>query len=189
MGSFFEGVGGPGVGGLLDSEMSSLVSIAAALRRSTETVPSCPLGSILKVLSSRESTWQGPSYGGSSGRRTRSYRRKTWEHVFNRESTYADELETCGGLRSLATDEFSESMQQILYVTRYVVYSKNSPCSRKVYPYTSSAVQALISSLNVDRMARRTIGRLSTQCSRPACDMRAAFSCRCKRSTILFAAG
>ncbi len=51
MGSFFEGVGGPGVGGLLDSEMSSLVSIAAALRRSTETVPSRPLRSILKVLS------------------------------------------------------------------------------------------------------------------------------------------
>ncbi len=51
MGSFFEGVSGPGSGGLLDSEMSSLVSIAAALRRSTETVSSHPLRSILKVLS------------------------------------------------------------------------------------------------------------------------------------------
>ncbi len=51
MGSFFEGVGGSGLGGLLDSEMSSLVSIAVALRRSTETVSSHPLRSILKVLS------------------------------------------------------------------------------------------------------------------------------------------
>ncbi len=37
------GDGGPGVGGLLDTEMSSLLSIAAALRRSTETVSSRPL--------------------------------------------------------------------------------------------------------------------------------------------------
>ncbi len=46
VGSFFEEVGGPRVGGLLDSEMSHLVSIAAALRRSTETVSFCPLRSI-----------------------------------------------------------------------------------------------------------------------------------------------
>ncbi len=50
MGSFFEEVGVSGVGGLLDRDMSSLVSIAAALRRSTETVSSHPLRSILKVL-------------------------------------------------------------------------------------------------------------------------------------------
>ncbi len=31
----FEEVGGPGVGGLLDSEMSSLVSFSTALRRSS----------------------------------------------------------------------------------------------------------------------------------------------------------
>ncbi len=42
-GADFEEVGGPGVGGLLDTEMSSLHSIAAALRRSTETVSSRPL--------------------------------------------------------------------------------------------------------------------------------------------------
>ncbi len=60
----FEGVGGPGVGVLLDTEMSSLLSIAADLRWSTETVSSRPLSSILKVLSPRKSTWQGPSYGG-----------------------------------------------------------------------------------------------------------------------------
>ncbi len=64
------------------------------------------------------------------------------------------------------------------------VFSKNSPDSRRVDPYTSSAAQALISGLNVDRMPRRTIGRLSTQCSPSACDMRAAFSGRCRRSTI-----
>ncbi len=57
-----ERVGGPGVKGLVDSDVSSLASIAAALRRSTETVSSRPLRSILKVLSPRESTWQGPSY-------------------------------------------------------------------------------------------------------------------------------
>ncbi len=59
-----EGVGGPEEGGLLDSEISSLVSIVADLRRPTETVSSRPLRSILIVLSPRESTWQGPSYGG-----------------------------------------------------------------------------------------------------------------------------
>ncbi len=52
----FEEVGCPGVGGLLDSEMSSLVSFAAALRRSTQPVYSLPLRCILKVLSPREST-------------------------------------------------------------------------------------------------------------------------------------
>ncbi len=84
----FEEVGGPGVGGLLDSEMSSLVSFAAALRRST---------GILKALSSRESTSQGPSYGGCSARRVRLHRRKTCGHVFNQGSIYADKLETPGG--------------------------------------------------------------------------------------------
>ncbi len=59
-----ERVGGPGVKGLVDSDVSSLDSIAAALRRSTVTVYSRPLRSILKVLSPRESTWQGPSLGG-----------------------------------------------------------------------------------------------------------------------------
>ncbi len=59
-----ERVGGPRVGGLIDSDVSSLVSITAALRRSTETVSSRPLRSILKILSPRESTWQGPSFGG-----------------------------------------------------------------------------------------------------------------------------
>ncbi len=44
-----EGVGGPGAGGLLDSGMSSLVSMAVALRRSTETVSSRPLRSIFKA--------------------------------------------------------------------------------------------------------------------------------------------
>ncbi len=38
-----------------------VVSIAAALRRSTETVSSRPLRRILKVLSPRESTWHRPS--------------------------------------------------------------------------------------------------------------------------------
>ncbi len=51
------GVIGLGVGGLLDSEMSSLVSIAAALRRSTETVCSRPLRSILAGT-----VVQGPRY-------------------------------------------------------------------------------------------------------------------------------
>ncbi len=69
------------------------------------------------------------------------------------------------------------------------VYSENSPGSRREDPYTSSAAQALMSGLNVDRMPTRTIGRLSTQCSRSACDMRAAFSCRCRHSAIPFAAG
>ncbi len=44
-----EGVGGPAVGGLLDSEMSPPVSMATALRRSTEAVSSRPLRVILKV--------------------------------------------------------------------------------------------------------------------------------------------
>ncbi len=56
-----ERVGGPGVKGLVDSDVSSLVSIATTLRGSTETVSSHPLRSILKVLSPRESTWHGPS--------------------------------------------------------------------------------------------------------------------------------
>ncbi len=38
-----ERVGGPGVGGLIDSDVSSLVSITATLMRSTETVSSRPL--------------------------------------------------------------------------------------------------------------------------------------------------
>ncbi len=59
-----ERVGGPGVGSLVDSDVSSFVSIAAVLRRSTETVSLRPLRSILKVLSPLESTWHGPSYGG-----------------------------------------------------------------------------------------------------------------------------
>ncbi len=43
------------------SEMGdSEVSIATALRRSTETVSSRPLSRILKVLSPRENTWHGP---------------------------------------------------------------------------------------------------------------------------------
>ncbi len=40
----FEGVGVPAGGGLLGNEMSSLASISAALRRSTETVSSRFLG-------------------------------------------------------------------------------------------------------------------------------------------------
>ncbi len=60
----FEGVGGPGVEGLVDSDVSSLVSISATLRRSTETVFWRPFRSILTVLSPRDSTWQGASYEG-----------------------------------------------------------------------------------------------------------------------------
>ncbi len=42
----FEGVGGPVVWRLLDNEMSSLVLIGTALRRSTGTVSSRPVRSI-----------------------------------------------------------------------------------------------------------------------------------------------
>ncbi len=59
-----ERIGGPEVGGLVDSGVPSIVSITAALRRSMENVTSRPLRKILKVLSLRESTWQEPLYGG-----------------------------------------------------------------------------------------------------------------------------
>ncbi len=45
----FKEVGGPGVRGLLERDLSSLVSIAAALRRSTEAVSSRPLRRILHI--------------------------------------------------------------------------------------------------------------------------------------------
>ncbi len=87
------------------------------------------------------------------------------------------------GLRLLAADELASPG------AGYVGCSKNSPINLSVDPYTSSAAQALTSGMEDDRMASRTIGRLSTQYSWAACDMRAALSSRCKRPTILLAAG
>ncbi len=130
--------------------MSWLVSIAAALRRSTETVSSRQLKGILKV-------------GHFNGRRTLLHRRKTWVRVFKRGSMLDDELETRGGWdRCLWTILLSRRNK--LFTSpglAGVALSKNSPGSRTVDPFTSAAAQMSKLGLKIYRCLRRTICMLS----------------------------
>ncbi|GFR58206.1 rRNA-processing protein EBP2 [Elysia marginata] len=66
---------------------------------------------------------------------------------------------------------------------------RNSPGIRRVVPYTSSAGEQSGSTLQDERMPNRTIGSSSNQSGPVVRALRAALSCRWRRSTIPLACG
>ena len=65
-------------------------NVEAGLRRSIETVTVLFPFRMSKVFGDRWRTRNGPSYGGTKGRRTASTRRKTWEDLAKAGSTRED---------------------------------------------------------------------------------------------------
>ena len=164
----------------------------AGLRRSKDTVFFRPLMSKVKNLGSRFKTRYGPSYGCCRALRIASRRTKTCVVVCSSGLTCACCCLWGGGCTgrssrmvaaNLATYDVASGMSAESTV------EKNSPGSRKVVPYTNSALVQAMSSLSAERMPSRTKGRASIQCDWGLCALSAASNCRCILSTRPLAHG
>ena len=137
------------------------------MRRSTETTISLLFFRILKVLGPRSKTRKGPSYGGVSGRRTASTRRKTWDTRLRDGGTWSGPREErLTGRRGCSHD--MESLRSATKGTRSGEVGsradcRRSPGSRSWQPKTTSAGQHRASSLIIVLRPSRTSGRWDIQ--------------------------